>query len=171
MICIYIKARPNRAQPYTGRRTTGEWYAVRYLLRTQAKWRIVTQAEPKHQLELPRYNKTNYNHQSFLVFYFIYFYISTYQWWHWSIRCHARSTSENFHGIAYCCLHETSTVNLQTTRTLNGRDYQLFQYSENLISMIVINHSRYMHTVVSMKQIPSIYSKPELKGRDYPLFI
>ena len=30
--------------------------------------------------------------------------------------------------------------------------------------------SRYMHTVVSMKQIPSIYSKPELKGRDYPLF-
>jgi len=31
--------------------------------------------------------------------------------------------------------------------------------------------SRYMHTVVSMKQIPPIYSKPELKGRDYPLFI
>jgi len=54
---------------------------------------------------------------------------------------------------------------------LKGRDYQLFQYSENLISTIVINHSRYMHTVVSMKQISSIYSKPELKGRDYPLFI
>ena len=107
----------------------------------------------------------------FLLFYFIRFHITTYQRWHWSIRCHARSTSKNFHGIAYCCLHETSTVNLQTTWTLNGRDYQLFQYSENLISMIVINHSRYMHTVVSMKQIPSIYSKPELKGRDYPLFI
>ena len=35
----------------------------------------------------------------FLLFYFIHFHITTYQRWHWSIRCHARSISENFPGI------------------------------------------------------------------------
>ena len=45
---------------------------------------------------LPRYNETNYNHHwrqdGYHLFYFIiYVYISTYQEWHWSIRCHKRT--------------------------------------------------------------------------------
>ena len=95
----------------------------------------MTQAEPKHQLEPPRYNKTNYNH-----------------------RWRPATKTDIISSILFYSFPHNNIPTMTLKHKVSRKIYQR-------------KFSRYMHTVVSMKQIPSIYSKPELKGRDYPLFI
>ena len=121
----HLQPKPSECMTaWTGRYISAGEYVVRWLLNTQAKRRTgASRAESTWTLTIQQdklFTITGGDQQQrriFLLFYFHFILLiptlTIYQRWHGSIRCHARPTSENFHGIAYCCLHETSTVNLQ----------------------------------------------------------